>query len=190
MGHQDVVRSLIALPVGFASCSNDASIRIWTLGGECITECYGHTSFVYSLSLLPSGELLSGGEDRTVRVWNDAIPIQAIPQPCVSVWSVLGLGNGDIVVGGSDGIVRIFTRAPDRVASADVIEVYEASIASTAIPSNQIGALDKKDVAGIEALAVPGKKEGEVKMVKSNGMVEAYQVLEFNISGLRVHGRK
>lgn len=29
----------------------------------------GHTSFVYSLAVLPSGDIVSGGEDRSVRVW-------------------------------------------------------------------------------------------------------------------------
>jgi phospholipase A-2-activating protein len=29
----------------------------------------GHTSFVYSVAALPSGEIFSSGEDRTVRVW-------------------------------------------------------------------------------------------------------------------------
>jgi hypothetical protein len=34
-------------------------------------------------------------------------------------------------------------------------------------------------LSGVEALAVPGKKEGEVKMINSGAIVEAYQV--FNV---------
>lgn len=30
----------------------------------------GHTSFVYSLTVLPNGDIASAGEDRTVRVWH------------------------------------------------------------------------------------------------------------------------
>jgi WD40 repeat protein len=29
----------------------------------------GHTSFVYSLAMLPDGALASSGEDRSVRIW-------------------------------------------------------------------------------------------------------------------------
>jgi phospholipase A-2-activating protein len=176
VGHEDVVRSLVEIPsLGFASCSNDASIRMWTLNGDCIRECYGHTSFVYSLAVLPTGEIVSSGEDRTVRVWQGSDQVQAIAQPCISVWAVAALPNGDIVAGGSDGIIRIFTRSEERIASKTEIEVFEAAIASSSIPSNQVGDLDKSKVAGVEALSVPGMKEGEVKMVKNSGMVEAYQ---------------
>ena len=37
--------------------------------GDCVYTLSGHTSFVYSLSVLPNGDIISGGEDRTVRVW-------------------------------------------------------------------------------------------------------------------------
>jgi phospholipase A-2-activating protein len=32
-------------------------------------ELNGHTSFVYSVTVLSTGELVSSGEDRSVRVW-------------------------------------------------------------------------------------------------------------------------
>jgi phospholipase A-2-activating protein len=37
--------------------------------GDAIYTLSGHTSFVYSLASLPNGDIVSGGEDRTVRVW-------------------------------------------------------------------------------------------------------------------------
>lgn len=39
------------------------------------------------------------------------------------VWTVNCLPNGDIAAGASDGIVRIFTRAEDRVADLDTLMV-------------------------------------------------------------------
>lgn len=48
------------------SCSE---IRIWTMEGDTVYTLSGHTSFVYSLSVLPNGDIISGGEDRTVRIW-------------------------------------------------------------------------------------------------------------------------
>ena len=32
----------------------------------------GHTSFIYGLSILPNGDIVSCGEDRSVRVWRGA----------------------------------------------------------------------------------------------------------------------
>jgi phospholipase A-2-activating protein len=46
-----------------------SEIRVWTLEGDTVHVLSGHTSFVYSIALLPSGDIVSGGEDRSVRVW-------------------------------------------------------------------------------------------------------------------------
>lgn len=45
------------------------TIRIWTPEGHQLQELHGHTSFIYSVATLPTGELVSSGEDRTVRIW-------------------------------------------------------------------------------------------------------------------------
>ena len=63
------------LPLRFPCISLDprrvsvSEIRIWTMEGDCVYTLSGHTSFVYSLSVLPNGDIVSGGEDRTVRIW-------------------------------------------------------------------------------------------------------------------------
>lgn len=49
--------------------------------------------------------------------------MQTLQQPCISVWTVAGLPNGDIVAGGSDSIVRVFTRDKKRMASAETLKV-------------------------------------------------------------------
>jgi phospholipase A-2-activating protein len=43
--------------------------------------------------------------------------------PCQTVWTVGQLDNGDVITGGSDGNVRIWTRHESRYATADVREV-------------------------------------------------------------------
>jgi hypothetical protein len=43
--------------------------------------------------------------------------------PCQTVWTVGQLDNGDVITGGSDGKVRIWTREESRYAAADVREV-------------------------------------------------------------------
>ncbi|KAI9303753.1 WD40-repeat-containing domain protein [Cunninghamella echinulata] len=175
-GHTDAVRGLTLVPnIGFASCSNDGTIRIWSFDGECLQELYGHTSFVYSVATLSTGEIVSAGEDRTVRIWKDGECIQTLQQPCISVWTVSVLPNDDIVVGGSDAAVRVFTRSAERFANSEDIKELEDLLASQAIPSNQIGDVDKNKLPGQEALSKPGNKEGQVIMVNVNGSVEAHQ---------------
>ncbi|KAI8374947.1 WD40-repeat-containing domain protein [Choanephora cucurbitarum] len=175
-GHTEAVRGLALVPgIGFISCSNDGTLRVWTLEGECLQQLDGHTSFVYSVGVLSTGEYVSSGEDRTVRVWKDGQCIQTLHQPCISVWAVAVLPNDDIVVGGSDAMVRTFTRNQDRTATEDMLKAFEELLASQAIPSNQIGDINKDKLPGPEALASPGQKEGQVIMVNMGSTVEAHQ---------------
>lgn len=115
--------------------SPSSTLRVWTLEGECIQQLHGHTSFVYSVDVLSTGEFVSAGEDRTVRIWKDGNNIQTLQQPCVSVWTVAALPNDDIVVGGSDAAVRIFTRSDERMAVAEKQKEFDDLLASQAIPS-------------------------------------------------------
>ncbi|KAF7966377.1 hypothetical protein HWV62_38895 [Athelia sp. TMB] len=175
-GHTDAVRGLALMPdIGFVSCSNDSEIRVWTLGGDPVYTLSGHTSFVYSLTVLPDGGIVSGGEDRSVRVWKDGELSQTIIHPAISVWAVASMPNGDIISGCSDGMVRVFSEAEARWASAADLKEYDGQVASQALPSQQVGDVKKTDLPGPEALNTPGKKSGEVKMVKNNEVVEAHQ---------------
>ncbi|ORX61512.1 PFU-domain-containing protein [Hesseltinella vesiculosa] len=175
-GHTDVVRDLAILPgVGFVSCANDATVRIWSMEGECLQVLYGHTSYVYSVAVLSTGEIVSSGEDRTVRIWQDNECIQTLQQPCVSAWTVAALNNDDIVVGGSDALVRVYTRSPERFADPEDIKLLDDLLANQAIPSAQVSGIDMSSLPGPEALEKPGTKESQNIMVNINGVVEAYQ---------------
>jgi hypothetical protein len=43
--------------------------------------------------------------------------------PCQTVWTVGQLDNGDVITGGSDGKVRIWTKDEGRYAAAEAREV-------------------------------------------------------------------
>ncbi|KAI1170488.1 ubiquitin homeostasis protein lub1 [Nemania sp. FL0916] len=180
----DVVRALCEVPKGhpsgadIASASNDGIIRLWKLSGQQVGELRGHTSFIYSLASLPSGELVSSGEDRTVRIWRGSECVQTITHPAISVWSVAACpANGDIVSGASDGTVRIFSRSEDRLASPDVLAHFEESVKSSSIPQQQVGGVNKEKLPGPEFLKTKsGTKEGQVQMIKEDdGSVTAHQ---------------
>ncbi|THG97700.1 hypothetical protein EW026_g4355 [Hermanssonia centrifuga] len=162
-GHTQAVRGLALIPdIGFASCSND------------------------SISVLPSGDIVSGGEDRTLRIWRDGECAQVITHPAISVWTVSTMPNADIVTGCSDGVVRVFSASEERWAPANELKAYEDSVASTALPAQQVGDVKKSDLPGIEALSQPGKKAGEVKMIRNAESVEAHEWDSVNFSWKKI----
>ncbi|KAI1372528.1 PFU-domain-containing protein [Hypoxylon crocopeplum] len=180
----DVVRALCRVPAShpsgadFASASNDGVVRLWKLSGQQVGELHGHESFIYALTVLPSGELVSSGEDRTVRIWRGSECIQTITHPAISVWTVSACDeNGDIVTGASDGVVRVFSRSPERLASPDTLANFEESVSSSSIPQQQIGGINKEKLPGPDFLKnKSGTKEGQVQMIKEeDGSVTAHQ---------------
>lgn len=129
-GHSQPVRALVRHPSPtndtFASASNDGTIKLWNYKGENLTTLIGHDTFVYSLAVSPHGDgLFSSGEDRSVKIWSETHGDleQNITLPATSVWSIAVLQNGDIGVGSSDGMVRIFTKESARVADDATLKV-------------------------------------------------------------------
>lgn len=181
---QDIVRALCRVPnnhpsgADIASASNDGVIRLWKLDGQQVAELHGHESFIYSLAALPSGELVSSGEDRTVRVWRGSEAVQTITHPAISVWAVaVNSETGDIVTGSSDGFARVFTRRPNQVADAETLKEFEESVKSSSIPQQQMGGVNKEKLPGPEFLtSKSGTKDGQVQMIREgDGSVSAHQ---------------
>ncbi|KAL6690634.1 PFU domain-containing protein [Trichoderma pleuroticola] len=179
----DVVRALCKVPKGhpsgadIASASNDGTLRLWKLNGQQVGELHGHESFVYSLASLPSGELVSSGEDRTVRVWKGTECIQTITHPAISVWTVaVNPETGDIISGASDGVARIFTRRSEAIADEATLKEFQDLVKASAIPQQQLGSINKEKLPGPEFLtSKAGTKEGQVQMIKeSNGNITAH----------------
>ncbi|KAH7551237.1 hypothetical protein BM1_10111 [Bipolaris maydis] len=180
----EVVRALCRLPsdhpsgAQFASAGNDAVIRLWTITGKQVAELHGHENFIYSLAVLPNGGIVSAGEDRTVRVWENNQCIQTITHPAISVWSVaVCKENGDIVTGASDKLARVFTRDQSRYAAETEIQQFLDDVKGSAIPQQTVGNINKEQLPGPEFLTQrSGTKEGQVQMIKEmNGNVSAYQ---------------
>lgn len=179
----NVVRAVVKVPqdhpsgADIASAHNDGVIRLWKLNGQSVGELHGHESFVYSLASLPTGELVSSGEDRTVRVWRGSECIQTITVPAISVWSVsVCQRTGDIVAGSSDSIARVFTRNPENAADAETLAAFEESVKASSIPQQQMDSFNKEKIPGPDFLkSKSGTKEGQVQMIKEdNGSVTAH----------------
>ncbi|XP_054665291.1 phospholipase A-2-activating protein isoform X2 [Grus americana] len=178
-GHEDCVRGLAVLSeMEFLSCANDASVRRWQISGECLQVYYGHTNYIYSISVFPKcKDFVTTGEDRSLRIWKQGECAQTIRLPAQSVWCCCVLDNGDIVVGASDGIIRVFTESLERTASAEEIQAFENELSQASIDpkTGDLGDINADDLPGREHLKDPGTRDGQTRLIKDNGKVEAYQ---------------
>ncbi|XP_029311161.1 phospholipase A-2-activating protein [Cottoperca gobio] len=178
-GHEDCVRGLAVISnTEFFSCSNDTSIRRWLVTGECVQVYYSHTNFIYSLAVFPnSQDFVSTGEDRTLRIWRQGECTQTIRLPAQSVWCCCILPNGDIAIGASDGIIRVFTEVEDRMASAEDLQAFEDELSKTTIDpkTGDLGDIKIEDLPGREHLDEPGNRDGQTRLIKDGEKVEAYQ---------------
>ncbi|KIH95020.1 hypothetical protein SPBR_03538 [Sporothrix brasiliensis 5110] len=138
----------------------------------------GHESFIYALDSLPTGELVSSSEDRTVRIWKDQSCIQTITHPALSIWSVsVCQKTGDFATGASDNIARIFTRDQQRTASENTLREFSESLQRSSIPQQQMDDINPNTLPGPEFIErKSGTKEGQTVMINSgNGNISVYQ---------------
>ena len=111
MVHDDIVRGFSEVPSlnAFASCSNDEVVKLWSLDGTHLMDYKGHSGFVFAIDTLASGEIVSAGDDCTVKIWDAGVCKQTIQMPR-TIWSVTHNKKGDIIVGCEDKSIRTFTR--------------------------------------------------------------------------------
>ena len=115
--HQKSLRAILAIPAGTFSCipgggfatgDLDKVVRVYgvdfssgqVIGDSPVRTLMGHAAGVISLSLSARGELLSGGWDGQVRVWDvDSGKCLQTLEGHENGTCVLGLQNGDIAAG-------------------------------------------------------------------------------------------
>ncbi|EFX05187.1 polyubiquitin-binding protein [Grosmannia clavigera kw1407] len=179
----DVVRALSRVRkhaggAKIASAGNDFLIRLWQFNGTEVGVLHGHDSFIYALDSLPTGELVSSSEDRTVRIWRDTSCIQTITHPALSIWSVsVCQQTGDFATGASDSVARIFTRSRDRIAAPVVLQEFREAVQHSAIPQQQVGDVNASTLPGPDFIETKsGTKEGQTVMINSGGgNISVYQ---------------
>lgn len=190
--HTDVIRAVVVgIKGGFVTVANDSTMVQWEdrgmgfIEGKKLLDLHDG-SYIYSLDAaqldVGAWTLVSGGEDNAVRVVemdfkNDTriACVQTIMHPG-TVWSACLCPGGDLVSACSDGVARVFTKDPEMTAEPDVMAAFEKAVAERQVNTKVIGGVDVSKLPEAEAaLSVPGKKDGENKIVKTaGGTAEVY----------------
>lgn len=193
--HTDVIRDVVPAPTGgFTTVANDSSLVCWTRSGESFAPSQTvpnlhDGNYTYSVDSkeisLDKWMFVTGGEDNAFRITElkngqgsiegETNAIQTVMHPG-TVWSACFCPNGDIVSACSDGTARVFTKDPSCYAETDVLAAFEKAVSERQVNTKVIGGVDVgKLPKAEEALLIPGKKDGENRIVKTaSGSAEVH----------------
>ena len=170
--HSDNVRGLALLGnTGlFASCSNDGTIMIRTLGDGSVVKsidmpnhpALNRMSLVYDI-VQYGNTIVSISDDQCLRLWNcQSGNCDHVLQHPRDLTSVTVLGNGDIVTADWGGTIRVWTRDRSRRASDETIREFEENMKAAA-KSTKVDPLSCPPWE--DRVRVPGK-DGAIKMFR------------------------
>ncbi|OXB81746.1 UNVERIFIED_CONTAM: hypothetical protein H355_010307 [Colinus virginianus] len=161
-GHKNTVCSLSSGKFGtLLSGSWDTTAKVW-LNDRCMMTLQGHTAAIWAVKILPEqGLMLTGSADKTIKLWKAG--------RCERTFT------GKYCC--SDGIIRVFTKSLKRTASAEEIQAFENELSQASIDpkTGDLGDINADDLPGKEHLKDPGTRDGQTRLIKDNGKVEAYQ---------------
>lgn len=124
-GHQGSVTATVAEPDGnnIYTASLDRSVKVWDLGKRrCQDTLLGHVGGVSAMDLYNKGRLLTGGADKTVRLWKlDKDTHLMFSRHTYAVDAVAVADHDRFVSGSQDGNIFLWSSASKKpLASASV----------------------------------------------------------------------
>jgi len=117
-GHEGPIRSAAFSPdsLRLATCSQDRTVRVWTIDGGACQVLRGHTDDIFAVAFHPDGtRLASAGRDRAVWLWDPARgeEVARLQGHTEFVWSLAFSPDGATLASGSgDSTVRLWDTAP------------------------------------------------------------------------------
>ncbi|EGR28845.1 phospholipase a2 activating, putative [Ichthyophthirius multifiliis] len=173
--HKDIIREIQYIEESglLLSCSNDMTLKVWSLEGDQVNVLEGHSGFVFSCVCFSFGNYVSGGEDALMNIWKGETCIQGLKHPG-TVWNIcINRYNMDIISACSDGNVRVFVKDDaERTAGREEIEDFEKKAAvQKGVSNDEISKLPKVE----EKESFQGKKKGEIKLFRNGDVAEAFQ---------------
>jgi ribosomal RNA-processing protein 9 len=162
LGHQNAISAVAAEPDGTQvyTASMDQSLRIWDLRTQRNTDTLlGHVSGVTALDIYSKGRPLSGGVDKTVRLWKVERDTHLMfNKHSYAVDSVCVVDQDRFVSGSQDGSVMLWSQTSKK------------PLASTSLGSRQwvsaLGAVRRGDIVFSGSSA--GKLQGW-RLAKAEG---------------------
>eukprot|EP00041_Stephanoeca_diplocostata_P034278 m.1156268 g.1156268 ORF g.1156268 m.1156268 type:complete len:1107 (-) comp24493_c0_seq4:257-3577(-) len=121
VGHHGPVNGVLAMSDGrVASCSDDTTIRIWEVARKTPITLKGHKGAVVCIASGESNTILSGSTDETFKIWDYMCRTCLVTTQAHagSVLSIMYLGGGKIVTGGSDCVIHVW-QLPENYLSED-----------------------------------------------------------------------
>mgnify|MGYP002622575587 CR=1 FL=1 len=174
--HGDIIRDLVKFgEIGFLSCSNDEMIKMWSVNGELINTFLGHSAFVFSVTCTEDGRIISGSEDKTVKIWKDDECKQSISHPS-TIWVTRVDESGDIISACGDGFARVFSTDPNRKATEEEIDALERESEMAAAQGPEgLSEAELAKLPSVDSLdKIKGKRDGEIRVFKNGTQPEAY----------------
>ena len=110
-GHDDCILSLILLKKSNYLCSGaaDLNIRIWDWErNKCLYILKGHEKWVKCLLELNNGIIVSGSDDKKIKIWKDNINIKTIGEHKNSIRSLCQINDDYFASGSFDSTIKIW----------------------------------------------------------------------------------
>ena len=170
--HDNVIKNIhYNEELGILTASNDSLVKRISPDGRILHTFTGHSAFVFTCNNIGL-DVISAGDDKTVRIWKDNSCAETIFHPN-TVWELCTNYVGDIITACGDNVTRVFTLDKERVASEEELEKFaKASIVSDQQSSDEI---DLSKYPGIEKLSfTKGKKEGDIQIFRNQSIGEVY----------------
>uniref|UniRef100_A0AC35FMY9 Phospholipase A-2-activating protein n=1 Tax=Panagrolaimus sp. PS1159 TaxID=55785 RepID=A0AC35FMY9_9BILA len=140
--HKDVVRSIICLDGGnFVTGCNDGKIRVFNRDNEKAISMVTTQSeeYIYSMAMVNFDDkkfLIASMETGIVEFYSYNTESRmkfdfrtSLQVPATSAWSVAVMENRDIVVGGSDGYIYVFSWNQERLGNPSIGEIFNVRMA-------------------------------------------------------------
>lgn len=105
--HEEAVRDIALSKNRIISCSNDGSIKVWTMDLTFVTSL-SNTPFVYSICAFEDF-IVCSGEDSLAKIYLDYELVQTLEIPSISVWKVSVNQVGDLAFSCSNSKIYIYS---------------------------------------------------------------------------------
>ena len=176
--HEDIIRSIILAPGGFSfySCSNDYTIKHWSLDGNLLNEITGHDGFIFRLAYNHNLNILaSAGDDKVVKLWKNEKYSQDLFHPN-TVWDLaFNRNNNDLLTACADGVIRVFSNNPKKWLVPDQLEEYTNLCLLSNKEEDSNTSVDLSKLPKISELRnIKYPREGDLRAFNNNGAAEVY----------------